>query len=239
MNKTKQEPKIKQSLSPVPPVIKTSSSSRPLSRRLSRSSQTSSSTSAAETTQPRRGRSSQRQEKLDPRPDFIICVHPKPNCLCVRRTRSQDKFRSASRDKSSEKRTVLRKENSEKLLKLPEFGQTRLSRSANTSRQSSSTTTMMKKTRQGQSKSLSSISRQEKNVIKNVYELVSCLQSSFIYFPNHIYCLKASAQNSKEYFSRVTENEYYSRVWETLVGDAVNKVYNHKSPTVRYPFALK
>ena len=160
MNKTKQEPKIKQSLSPVPPVIKTSSSSRPLSRRLSRSSQTSSSTSSAETTQPRRGRSSsQRQEKLDPRPDFIICVHPKPNCLCVRRTRSQDKFRSASRDKSSEKKTVLRKENSEKLLKLPEFGQTRLSRSANTSRQSSSTTTMMKKTKQGQSKSLSSISR--------------------------------------------------------------------------------
>ena len=158
MNKTKQEPKIKQSLSPVPPVIKTSSSSRPLSRRLSRSSQTSSSTSSAETTQPRRGRSSsQRQEKLDPRPDFIICVHPKPNCLCVRRTRSQDKFRSASRDKSSEKKTVLRKENSEKLLKLPEFGQTRLSRSA--SRQSSSTTKMMKKTKQGQSKSLSSISR--------------------------------------------------------------------------------
>ena len=158
MNKTKQEPKIKQSLSPVPPVIKTSSS-RPLSRRLSRSSQTSSSTSSAETTQPRRGRSSsQRQEKLDPRPDFIICVHPKPNCLCVRRTRSQDKFRSASRDKP-EKKTVLRKENSEKLLKLPEFGQTRLSRSANTSRQSSSTTTMMKKTKQGQSKSLSSISR--------------------------------------------------------------------------------
>ena len=137
MSKSSKQEVIKRSKSPAS--LK-SISPRPLSRRQSRASQlfvtSSSSASSQPSTTPRRSP----RRPVDTRPAFVICVHPNPDCLCVKRSRSQERSKQTSQSRSnSQSRTSprrvshettstssrkLRKENSEKAVKLPMFAST-------------------------------------------------------------------------------------------------------------------
>lgn len=137
MSKSSKQEVIKGSKSP--PSIK-SISPRPLSRRQSRASQLSATSTSSTSSQPRTTPRKSPRQPLDTRPAFVICVHPNPDCLCVRRSRSLDKSkqttqsrssshtrpspRRLSHERSSNSTRKIRKENSEKALKLPMFSST-------------------------------------------------------------------------------------------------------------------